>query len=120
TLFKIEPTEDLPYRELLFAGLRRRSMHIWDYRPCLMTLAHRSEHVDAFVQAMRSTLFELQSMRLIPGQPARSSTTTPNVEGAEARQGRDRNGKPGWFVPDSNRPGQFVQVPGPTRGGGNV
>ena len=39
SLFKIQFHEELIYSELFFAGLRRRGMHIWDHRPCLLTLA---------------------------------------------------------------------------------
>jgi hypothetical protein len=28
-----------------------------------------------------------------------------------ARLGRDAHGKPGWFIPDPNRPGKYTQVP---------
>ena len=37
SLFKIQFAQELVYSEVFFAGLRRRGMHIWDHRPCLLT-----------------------------------------------------------------------------------
>ncbi|MFK8115406.1 MAG: amino acid adenylation domain-containing protein [Rubripirellula sp.] len=119
TLFKVEFTEELAFSELLFAGMRRRGIHIWEHRPCLLTLAHRKEHIDTFVSAFRESIVELQQHGFIPGngpvsasapasQPAERSTTTETP-----KQGNDRNGNPGWFVTDSQNPGQFIQVNAP-------
>ncbi len=113
SLFKIQFTSDVPYSELLFAGLRRRGIHIWDARPCLMTLAHQSEHVDGFLNALRDCLIELIGLGFMPSSKE-SLLNTPASQ-QEARLGKTRDGNPGWFVPDQNCPGQFIQVPQPNQ-----
>lgn len=118
TLFKVDFTEELAFSELLFAGLRRRGIHIWEHRPCLLTLAHRREHIDAFVTAFRESIIELQEHGFIPRREgvvvSASGAPTSNEHGSvQTLQGKDRNGNSGWFVPDSQNPGQFVQVNAP-------
>ena len=113
TLFKIQFQQELVYSEVFFAGLRRRGMHIWDHRPCLLTLAHQTEHVDEFVKATYDTIVECQRHGFMPGDGYKNAT--PDLETARppqkgARIGRDEQGKPAWFVPDSLNPGQYVQV----------
>ena len=49
SLFKIQFHQELVYSEVFFAGLRRRGMHIWDHRPCLLTIVHEQEHVDCLL-----------------------------------------------------------------------
>ncbi|MEL6104639.1 MAG: aminotransferase class III-fold pyridoxal phosphate-dependent enzyme [Planctomycetota bacterium] len=113
SLFKIQFQQELVYSEVFFAGLRRRGMHIWDHRPCLLTLAHREQHVDEMVAATRDTIVECQRHGFMPGEGYR--TISPGVEGKRppqrgARLGTDENGRAGWFVPDTLNPGQFLQV----------
>ena len=113
TLFKIQFHQELIYSEVFFAGLRRRGMHIWDHRPCLLTLAHQTEHVDEFVKAMYDTVVECQRHGFMPGEGYKKVTTQfdatrPPQKGA--RVGKDKQGKPGWFVPDAMNPGQYLQV----------
>ena len=113
SLFKIQFEQDLVYSEVFFAGLRRRGMHIWDHRPCLMTLSHTKEHVDRFVKEMRSAIAESQRHGFMPGEGYKkfAEKFDPNRPPTkEAKQGKDDTGKPGWFVADTNNPGQFVQV----------
>ncbi|TWU67119.1 Polyketide synthase PksJ [Crateriforma conspicua] len=120
SLFKIQFREDMLYSEVFFAGLRRRGIHIWDHRPCLLTLAHRPEHVDQFVTALRDTIVECQQYRFLPGQgvpqtidandaqqPTDQSASPPCLN---AKLGRDTNNNPAWFVADTLNPGQYVQV----------
>lgn len=113
SLFKIQFHQELVYSEVFFAGLRRRGMHIWDHRPCLLTLAHEQEHVDALVGAVRETVVECQRFGFMPGEGHKSVSSAfdenkPPQVGAKA--GKDKNGNPGWFIADSLNPGQFIQV----------
>ena len=113
SLFKIQFEQELVYSELFFAGLRRRGMHIWDHRPCLLTLAHEHAHVDELVKATFDTVVECQRYGFMPGEGYKNVSTDfeqsrPPSKGAKA--GKDKNGKPGWFVPDAMNPGQFIQV----------
>ena len=113
SLFKIQFEQELVYSELFFAGLRRRGMHIWDHRPCLLTLAHEHAHVDELVKATFDTVVECQRYGFMPGEGYKNVSTDfeqsrPPSKGAKV--GKDKNGKPGWFVPDAMNPGQFIQV----------
>ena len=113
SLFKIQFAQELVYSEVFFAGLRRRGMHIWDHRPCLLTLAHEKSHVDELVQATFDTIVECQRYGFMPGDGYKN---VPQDHGAKrppqkgAKLGRDKSGAPGWFVPDSFNPGQYIQV----------
>ena len=117
SLFKIQFAQELVYSEVFFAGLRRRGMHIWDHRPCLLTLAHTKEDIDQLVIAVRDATTEAQRHGFMPGEGYKN---VPNVFDANkppqkgSRAGKDRNGNPGWFIPDSSNPGQFLQIGLPT------
>lgn len=113
SLFKIQFEQELAYSEVFFAGLRRRGMHIWEHRPCLLTFEHTHEHIDAFAKAAFDTIVECQQYGFMPGEGYKSATvqadmSRPPQVGAKA--GTDDHGKPGWFVPDAQNPGQFLQV----------
>ncbi|MEM8681552.1 MAG: hypothetical protein AAGF97_19575, partial [Planctomycetota bacterium] len=114
SLFKIQMQQDLAWGELLFAALRYRGVHIWDHRPCLLTVAHTDEDVDAVVAAFREALIELQQAGFLPGlgsvSAADESATPPP---SHAKLGKDANGKPAWFIPDSDNPGKYLQVAAP-------
>lgn len=113
SLFKIQFHQELVYSEVFFAGLRRRGMHIWDHRPCLLTLAHEESHIDQLVDAMRETIIECQQHGFMPGEGYKNASKKfdPNrapVPGAAI--GKDERGRPTWYVPDAMNPGQFQQV----------
>ena len=117
SLFKIQFAQELVYSEIFFAGLRRRGMHIWDHRPCLLTLAHDKSHVDQLVAATREATIEAQRYGFMPGDgykkyPNVFDVNKPPQVGAKV--GKDEQGNPGWFVADVANPGQFVQVGLPT------
>lgn len=113
SLFKVQITEELNYSELIFSGLRRRGMFMWDHRPNLLTTQHTQGHIDAMVAAFEATLCELQPIGFVPGEgyknakPAFDASHPPKPE---AKIGKDRAGNPAWFVPDVANPGQFTQV----------
>ena len=101
------------YSEVFFAGLRRRGMHIWDHRPCLLTLAHDRSHVDQLAGAMRETIMECQRHGFMPG--AGYKTVSSNLDSSQppqpgARVGKEEGGRPAWFVADVNNPGQFINL----------
>ncbi len=113
TLFKVQIKEELNYSELIFSGLRRRGMFMYDHRPNLMTTQHTRADVDAMVAAFEATLCELQPLGFVPGEgyknvkPKFDANQPPK---SDAKIGKDRAGKPAWFVPDMANPGQFTQV----------
>ena len=113
SLFKIQFHQELVYSEVFFAGLRRRGMHIWDHRPCLLTLAHEKSDVDQLVGAMRETIVECQKDGFMPGEgykkaPAKVDPSQPPQVGAKV--GKDERGRPTWYVPDVANPGQYVAL----------
>jgi glutamate-1-semialdehyde aminotransferase len=89
---------DLPLAAVFFASMREKGIHIWEGRPCFLTLAHSDADLEHIVSAFRSTLAEMQVADFLPGR----------VVGA--RKGRDASGKEAWFVPDPERPGKYLQV----------
>jgi len=113
TLFKIQIKEDLNYSELIFSGLRRRGMFMYDHRPNLMTTQHTHADVDAMVAAFEETLCELQPLGFVPGEGyknAKPEFDANKPPQSDAKIGRDRAGNQAWFVPDMGNPGQFTQV----------
>ncbi|MEM7311788.1 MAG: aminotransferase class III-fold pyridoxal phosphate-dependent enzyme, partial [Planctomycetota bacterium] len=109
SLFKVQFEEEFLWGEMLFAALRHRGIHIWDHRPCLLTVAHTEQHVDQIVKAFDESVAECLRHGFLPGDAAaiKAACATPP---ANARQGKDRDGNPAWFVPDASNPGQFIQL----------
>ena len=112
SMFKVQFEQELPYSELIFAKLRLKGFFIWDHRPCLLNVQHTQEHVDAFVQAFREVIIELQRTHFVPGDGYKKCVAFDAAKPpcAEAKIGKDRQGNPGWFIQDDANPGQFVQV----------
>ena len=133
SLFKTQFEIEQPFSEVFFAMLRNRGVHVWDHRPCLITLAHTQEDVDQIVEAYQHTIDAMIESELLCGVAERQTESTvtdatpqtvdvpkestledsspeeaPIPEGA--REGKDREGNPGWFVPDAINPGEYVQV----------
>ncbi|HET6546396.1 MAG TPA: aminotransferase class III-fold pyridoxal phosphate-dependent enzyme [Rhodanobacteraceae bacterium] len=89
---------DLPLSAVFFAGMREKGVHIWEGRPCFLTLAHSDADLDRIVEAFRSVIAEMQAADFLPGR-----ADSP-------RKGRDASGREAWFVPDPDRPGKYLQV----------
>ena len=112
SLFKIEFHQELVYAEVFYAGLRRRGMHIWDHRPCLLTFAHEKHHVDELLDALYDAIVECQRHGFMPGEGYKKVSDKTNARPPQkgAKLGKDESGNPGWFVPDTLNPGQYLQV----------
>ena len=114
SLWRITFTEEHPLQDLLWAMMRHRGIHILDNFPCFLTTAHSAADIASIVTAFREALTEMQTSGFLPGQPPAqitgvvSDASRPPVP--NARLGRDRDGSPAWFVPDSRAPGQYVQL----------
>ncbi|MDQ2097151.1 MAG: type I polyketide synthase [Tychonema bourrellyi B0820] len=128
SLFKITYPQDFPYGELLFYSLREKGIHIWDHRPCFLTLAHSDADIAFVKEAFKQSIVELQSAGFLPDPSggtfkvldfnkngntngSKSSTAFANnspVPGAKL--GRDPNGNPAWYIADPERPGKHLQV----------
>ncbi len=119
SLFKSKWDADVPYAGLLFALMRHKGVHIMDGFPCFLSLAFSEADVDTVIRVFCESLSELTDAGFIPrvttegkalpgqnGDPA--SGEQPPVPGA--RLGRDAQGNPGWFIPDPERPGKYLQI----------
>ncbi|MGH8162033.1 MAG: aminotransferase class III-fold pyridoxal phosphate-dependent enzyme, partial [Gammaproteobacteria bacterium] len=96
--FYITFPSDLPLSPVFYAAMREKGVHIWEGRPCFLTLAHTDADLDRVVEAFRDTLAEMQAADFLP-----KAAVAP-------RKGRDMAGREAWFVPDPERPGKYLQV----------
>ncbi|MEL1263987.1 amino acid adenylation domain-containing protein [Pseudoxanthomonas putridarboris] len=112
SLWRTHFDEDHPLQDLLFAMMRSRGIHILDNFPCFFTTAHSEADFQAIIQAYKESVQELQEAELLPRSAATSRTVMdagqPVVAGA--RLGRDPEGRPAWYVPNPESPGQYLKV----------
>jgi glutamate-1-semialdehyde aminotransferase len=112
SVWKTQFTEDHPLQDLLFAMMRLRGIHILDNFPCFFTTAHAEEDFVAIETAFQESVLALQDAGFLPRSAANARTvmdaTQPPVPGA--RLGREPDGRPAWFVPHPDQPGQFLKV----------
>lgn len=121
--FFINLASTSPYATLLFHILRDAGIHIWDQRPCFLTDAHTDADVDSIVAAFEDALTQMIAAGFIEQGEDKSETTAPSNGASErvvdssmqppvagARLGRTPEGKPAWFVADSDRPGKYQQI----------
>jgi acyl transferase domain-containing protein/glutamate-1-semialdehyde aminotransferase len=100
--FCISFPPDVPLATVFFTGMRERGVHIWEGRPCFLTLAHSEADLEHVAKAFCETLQEMQAYDFLPGPVP---TRIPG-----ARKGRDASGNEAWFSPDPDRPGKYLQV----------
>lgn len=110
SVMKVAATEPVPLAELLHVLLRERGLHIWEGRPSFLTAVHTEREVDAIVAAFASAVRELQDARFYPTPIRAFAASQPPVPGA--RLGRDRDGRPAWFVQDPANPTQYLKLEG--------
>ncbi len=114
SVWKTQFTEDHPLQDLLFAMMRLRGIHILDNFPCFFTTAHAEEDFVAIETAFQESVLALQDAGFLPRSAANARTvmdaTQPPVPGA--RLGREPDGRPAWYVPHPDQPGQFLKVGG--------
>ena len=96
----------------LFAIMRSRGIHMLDNFPCFLTTAHSEEDIRFLIQGYKDSVQELLDSEFVPRRVATPSTVMdagqPPVPGA--RLGREPDGRPAWFVPHPEQPGEFVKV----------
>jgi amino acid adenylation domain-containing protein len=99
-----------PYGGLLFYLLRERGIHIWENRPCFLTLAHSDGDIEEFIWAMKVCIAELQSVGFLSssGNAIAVNRNLPPQPGAKL--GKDRDGNPAWFINDPDRSGKYLQI----------
>ncbi|MCC6384497.1 MAG: amino acid adenylation domain-containing protein [Bacteroidia bacterium] len=119
SLFKSKWDIEPAYTELLFARMRYKGVHIMDGFPCFLTLAFTDADVDFVIKTFKESLSELTELGFIPLHNSTASSNGFNSNGHPtankppvpgAKLGKDQNGKPGWFVPDPERPGKYLQI----------
>jgi amino acid adenylation domain-containing protein len=99
-----------PYGGLLFYLLRERGIHIWENRPCFLTLAHSDGDIEEFIWAVKVCIAELQSVGFLAssGNAIAVNNNLPPQPGAKL--GKDRDGNPAWFIDDPDRSGKYLQI----------
>jgi amino acid adenylation domain-containing protein len=95
---------------LLFYLLREKGIHIWEYRPCFLTLAHSDADIDRIIWTFKVCIAELQAMNFLSsaGNAIAINQNLPPQPGAKL--GKDRSGNPAWFIADPQQPGSYLQV----------
>ena len=119
SLWKPEYSTEQEHGDIFFYFLREAGLHIWEGRPCFLTLAHEDEHCEQIIEGFRYAIDQTQRGDFFSGgytpreifRESRSSPYLPPVPGA--RPGRDADGNPAWFVPDPSRPGAYLRVDRP-------
>ncbi len=104
----LPPTE--PHGGLLFYLLREKGIHIWEFRPCFLTLAHSDADIEQILWAFKVSIAELQAMGFLAssGQAIAINQNLPPQPGAKL--GKDQVGNPAWFVVDPTQSGKYLQV----------
>ena len=102
------PTE--AYGSLLYYLLREKGIHIWEFRPCFLTLAHSDEDIEKIIWAFKVCLAELQSAGFLScsGNALVINRNLPPQPGA--KMGKDCDGNPAWFLADPERAGKYLQI----------
>jgi acyl transferase domain-containing protein/glutamate-1-semialdehyde aminotransferase len=98
---------DVPYASLFWAYMRARGIHMWEGRPSFLTTAHTEADIQLVLKAFKETIVEMQRGGFLPGEPPQETAAPPQPG---ARLGKDREGKPAWFIPDPDRPGKYLQI----------
>jgi glutamate-1-semialdehyde aminotransferase len=128
SLFKITYPQDFTHGELLFYSLREKGIHIWDHRPCFLTLAHSDADIAFVKEAFKNSIAQLQSagfwaagsgetvQAIDFSQNGNTNGSKPSTAFANnspvpgAKLGRDPNGNPAWYIADLERSGKHLQV----------
>ncbi len=115
SLFKIKWIEESHYSDLLFVLMRDKGVHIYDGFPCFITDAFTVKDIEfvagSFIESANELceLGFINKIKKLNGKHvAQFDPSKPPVEGA--RLGKDPQGNEGWFIPDPDRPGKFMQV----------
>ncbi|MDJ0897303.1 MAG: amino acid adenylation domain-containing protein [Xenococcus sp. MO_188.B8] len=110
SFFYVTYPAEVAYGSLLFYLLREKGVHIWEYRPCFFTLAHTDKDIEQIIWAFKASVSEMQSVGLLASSSNAVAINRNLPPQPEARLGKDPAGNPAWFIPDSERPGKFLQL----------
>jgi glutamate-1-semialdehyde aminotransferase len=112
SVFKLKQTQEVPFGELLYHHLRLAGVHVWDGRPCFLTLCHQRVELEFIVAAFKQAVEEMFRGGLFQAAEPKPvlnvmDAAVPPVQGA--RIGHDPDGNPAWYVPDAERPGKYLR-----------
>ncbi|MEH2305129.1 MAG: aminotransferase class III-fold pyridoxal phosphate-dependent enzyme [Nostoc sp.] len=117
SLFMVKSAPEFPYGDLLFYLLRDKGVHTWDHRPCFLTTAHSEADLAFVMAAFKESIAEMQSAGFLSAPPievTNSEVTNNSLRNRppqpNAKLGRDPQGNPAWYIPDTERPGKYLQV----------
>lgn len=116
SLFKVWFDESQPLAGLLFYKMRELGVHVWEGRPCFITVAHTPEDIAFLERCFKEAGdFMLQNKFVTAlatdhngNGHADEPTLAPPVP--NAKLGRDPQGNPGWYIEDKDQPGNFIRV----------
>src|SRR5262249_28078800 len=66
----IDHPADIKFGSLLWYYLREKSLHVWEGRPCIFTLAHTDEDFDRIIFAFKDAIADMQEGGFLPIGPA--------------------------------------------------
>jgi glutamate-1-semialdehyde aminotransferase len=110
-----DPTEN--YGGLLFYLLREQGIHIWENRPCFLTLAHSDADIETIIWAFQICIAELQSLGFLASSDRAIAINSNLPPQPGAKLGKDRDGNPAWFVADPQQNGKYLQICAAVEGG---
>jgi len=116
SLFKIWFDETQPLAGLLFYKMRELGVHVWEGRPCFITVAHTPEDIALLEKCFKEAGdFMLQNGFVTPLAADHNGHATPNEPALappapNAKLGRDPQGNPGWYIEDDSKPGSFIRI----------
>ncbi|NEU82384.1 type I polyketide synthase [Nostoc sp. UIC 10630] len=117
SLFMVKSAPEFPYGDLLFYLLRDKGVHTWDHRPCFLTTAHSEADLAFVMAAFKESIAEMQSAGFLSAPPIEVTNTEVTNNSLRnrppqpnAKLGRDPQGNPAWYIPDTERPGKYLQV----------
>jgi glutamate-1-semialdehyde aminotransferase len=123
SLFRLKIPQDIAYEELIYTILREKGVHVWDARPCFLTVSHSDEDIAYIISAFKEAIDEMLDYGFFPLIDATANdtrrdasaavstsgtSTTPPIPGA--RLGKDPQGKPAWFIKDPEQPGKYKML----------
>ncbi len=77
--FCINFPADLPLSGVFFPSMRAKGVHIWEGRPCFLTLAHSDADLDQVLSAFGSTIAELQVATFLPEAVLAAKAPAPTM-----------------------------------------
>ena len=106
SVMKFAVTAEVPYGEIVFAHLRERGVHLWDGRPCFLTMAHTDQDLATVIETFKQVIAAMQEGGFYPRPVVQNRADVPPVPGAKL--GRDAKGNPTWYIPDPANPSRHI------------